>query len=100
MRGRAEPSRKRGRWKAGLSAWRRTATIRNVSLEPARTRRAVAPTHWSFGQLCTLIGAPTSYLRQLPAALSAINLNTACYRTAPSLSKPWKPTTDGSSFGR
>src|ERR1700722_237541 len=24
----------------------------------------VAPTHWSFGQLCTLVGAPTSYLRQ------------------------------------
>jgi hypothetical protein len=34
----------------------------------------VAPTHWSFGQLCTLVGVPTSYLRQLPAALSAINL--------------------------
>ena len=34
----------------------------------------VSPTHWSFGQLCTLVGAPTSYLRQLPAALSAINL--------------------------
>ena len=30
----------------------------------------VAPTHWSFGQLCTLVGAPTSYLRQLPAPLS------------------------------
>ncbi|MGF6432450.1 hypothetical protein ABIE91_007670 [Bradyrhizobium elkanii] len=35
---------------------------------------AVTPTHWSFGQLCTLVGAPTSYLRQLPAALAAINL--------------------------
>lgn len=34
----------------------------------------VAPTHWSFGQLCNLVGAPTSYLRQLPAALSGINL--------------------------
>src|SRR5882672_11089993 len=34
----------------------------------------ISPTHWSFGQLCTLVGAPTSYLRQLPAALSAINL--------------------------
>jgi hypothetical protein len=34
----------------------------------------VTPTHWSFGQLCTLTGAPSSYLRQLPAALSAINL--------------------------
>jgi hypothetical protein len=36
--------------------------------------KPVAPTHWSFGQLCTLVGAPTSYLRQLPAALSDINL--------------------------
>ena len=34
----------------------------------------VAPTHWSFGQLCTLVGARTSYLRQLPAALCGINL--------------------------
>jgi hypothetical protein len=34
----------------------------------------VAPTHWNFGQFCTLTGAPSSYLRQLPAALSAINL--------------------------
>jgi hypothetical protein len=34
----------------------------------------VVPTHWSFGQLCTLVGAPTSYLRQLPAALCGINL--------------------------
>jgi hypothetical protein len=34
----------------------------------------VAPTHWSFGQLCSLVGAPTSYMRQLPAALAGINL--------------------------
>jgi hypothetical protein len=34
----------------------------------------MAPTHWSFGQLCTLVGAPGAYLRQPPAALSAINL--------------------------
>ncbi len=34
----------------------------------------VAPTHWSFGQLCGLVGAPSSYLRQLPAALAGINL--------------------------
>ncbi|MGE0409140.1 MAG: DUF932 domain-containing protein [Amphiplicatus sp.] len=34
----------------------------------------VAPTHWSFGQLASLIGAPASYLRQLPAPLAAINL--------------------------
>jgi hypothetical protein len=34
----------------------------------------VAPTHWSFGQLAALIGAPASYLRQLPAPLAGINL--------------------------
>ena len=34
----------------------------------------VAPTHWSFGQLCGLVGAPSGYLRQLPAPLSGINL--------------------------
>ncbi|ABQ66564.1 hypothetical protein Swit_0193 [Rhizorhabdus wittichii RW1] len=34
----------------------------------------VAPTHWSFGQLCSLVGAPSSYLRALPAPLAGINL--------------------------
>jgi hypothetical protein len=34
----------------------------------------VAPTHWSFGQLCSLVGAPAGYLRELPAPLAAINL--------------------------
>ncbi|MHC6157427.1 DUF932 domain-containing protein [Bradyrhizobium elkanii] len=34
----------------------------------------LAPTHWSFGQLASQVGAPATYLRQLPAALAAINL--------------------------
>ncbi len=34
----------------------------------------LAPTHWSFGQLCTLVGAPSSYLRTLPAPIAGINL--------------------------
>ena len=34
----------------------------------------VMPTHWSFGQLCSLVGAPPSYLRELPAPLAGINL--------------------------
>src|SRR3546814_11448333 len=29
---------------------------------------------WSFGQLCSLVGAPSGYLRQLPAALAGINM--------------------------
>lgn len=34
----------------------------------------VAPTNWSFGQMCSIVGAPASYLRDLPAPLAAINL--------------------------
>jgi len=34
----------------------------------------IAPTHWSFGQLASLVGAPAAYLRQLPAPLAGINL--------------------------
>jgi hypothetical protein len=34
----------------------------------------VAPTHWSFGQLCGMVGAPSGYMRQLPAPLAGINL--------------------------
>ena len=34
----------------------------------------IAPTHWSFGQLTQLVGAPSGYLRGLPAPLAAINL--------------------------
>jgi len=32
-------------------------------------------THWAFGQLCTKLGAPGSYLRDLPATLAAQNIN-------------------------
>src|SRR3546814_13118679 len=35
----------------------------------------IAPTNWSFGQLSSLVGAPASYLRGLPAALAGINLH-------------------------
>jgi hypothetical protein len=46
---------------------------RLVLLVPGRDE-PVAPTHWSFGQLCGLVGAPSSYMRQLPAPLAGINL--------------------------
>ena len=64
----------------------RTVESRAVRVEAARDNaerlallvpgrdEPVAPTHWSFGQLCTLVGAPSSYMRQLPAALAGINL--------------------------
>ena len=64
----------------------RTVESRAVKVEAARDNaerlallvpgrdEAVAPTHWSFGQLCGLVGAPSSYMRQLPAPLAGINL--------------------------
>lgn len=43
---------------------------------------AVSPTHWSFGQLAGLAGAPAGYLRNLPAPLAAdcINYGLHCTR--------------------
>lgn len=38
---------------------------------------SVAPTHWSFGQLCSLAGAPAGYLRKLPSVIAGINLQYA-----------------------
>ena len=34
----------------------------------------VKPTHWSFGQMCSLIEAPASYMHRLPAQIAGINL--------------------------
>ncbi len=34
----------------------------------------ISPTHWSFGQLCSLVSAPASYMRKLPRPLAGINL--------------------------
>ena len=51
----------------------RDSAERLALLVPGRDE-PIAPTHWSFEQLCGLVGAPSSYLRQLPAALAGINL--------------------------
>jgi hypothetical protein len=34
-----------------------------------------ALTHWSFGQLATIAGAPPQYLRSLPAAIASDAIN-------------------------
>jgi len=64
----------------------RTVESRSVRVEASRDNserlallvpgrdEPIAPTHWSFGQLCGLVGAPSSYMRQLPAPLAGINL--------------------------
>jgi len=46
----------------------------SVKLVGGHGRKALM-TNWSFGQLASRIGAPPSYLRQLPATLAAQNLN-------------------------
>ena len=63
-----------------------TVEIRDVKVEASRDdaerlallvpgrNEPIAPTHWSFGQLCSLVGAPSGYLRQLPAPLAGINM--------------------------
>ncbi len=45
-----------------------------LSLIVPGQEQMIAPTHWSFGQLCSLVGAPATYMRQLPAPLAGINL--------------------------
>jgi hypothetical protein len=64
----------------------RTVETRAVRVEASRDNaerlalmvpgrdQPIAPTHWSFGQLASLVGAPAGYLRQLPAALAGINM--------------------------
>lgn len=64
----------------------RTVETRDVRVEASREDaerlallvpgrdQPIMPTHWSFGQLCSLVGAPASYLRQLPAPLAGINM--------------------------
>ncbi|MFB0872663.1 MULTISPECIES: DUF932 domain-containing protein [unclassified Sphingobium] len=64
----------------------RTVETRDVRVEASRDDaerlallmpgrdEPVMPTHWSFGQLCSLVGAPAGYLRQLPAPLAGINM--------------------------
>lgn len=69
-----------------MRATTRTVETREVRVEASRDNperlalivpgrdAPVAPTHWSFDQLAGLVGAPSGYLRQLPAALAGINL--------------------------
>ena len=45
-----------------------------LSLIVPGQEQPIAPTHWSFGQLCSLVGAPARYLRDLPAPPAGINL--------------------------
>ncbi len=74
VRSRTERSRTRTMPSADIRVEARSDNPEKLSLLLPGSDRPVAPTHWSFGQLASLVGAPAAYLRQLPAALAGINL--------------------------
>ena len=71
---RAEASRTRTVESAAIRVEAQREDSENLALVLPGASAPVAPTHWSFGQLASLVGAPAAYLRQLPAPLAAINL--------------------------
>jgi hypothetical protein len=74
VRTRAERSRTRVVESALIHVEASRSDAERLALHLPGADAPVAPTHWSFGQLASLVGAPAAYLRQLPAPLSAINL--------------------------
>lgn len=48
--------------------------VRGIQIE-GPNGGVVTPTHWSFGQVAQLAGAPAGYLRKLPAPIAADALN-------------------------
>ncbi|WP_248127388.1 DUF932 domain-containing protein [Brucella pituitosa] len=74
VRSRSERSRTRVVESAIIHVEANRTDPERLSLILPGAEQPVAPTHWSFGQLASMVGAPASYLRQLPAALAGINL--------------------------
>src|SRR5260370_6378829 len=73
VRGRAERSRTRTAESAAIRVEANHDAERLALILPG-DEAPLVPTHWNFGQLTTMVGAPSTYLRQLPAPLAAINL--------------------------
>jgi hypothetical protein len=74
VRGRAERSRTRTVESARIRIEASRDNADRLALMLPDSEAPLAPTHWSFGQLAALVGAPAAYLRQLPASLAGINL--------------------------
>jgi len=74
VKGRTERSRTRTVESAAVRVEASRDNAEGLALVLPGSAESVAPTHWSFGQLAGLVGAPAAYLRQLPAALAGINL--------------------------
>ena len=58
-------------------------TPEQASLRLASPKGSAKFTHWSFGQACRMVGAPASYLRDLPPALAAECLNYGLNESTP-----------------
>lgn len=74
VRARADAARTRVVESRTLRVEARTEDPERLGLMVPGDAAPTAPTNWSFGQLCSLVGAPASYLRGLPAALAGINM--------------------------
>ncbi len=74
VQGRAERSRTRTVESAAIRVEASRDDAERLTLVLPGADKPVAPTHWSFGQLASIVGAPATYLRQLPAPLAGINL--------------------------
>jgi hypothetical protein len=74
VRDRSERSRTRVIETAMIHVEANRSDSERLALLLPGTEAPVTPTHWSFGQLASQVGAPAAYLRQLPAPLAAINL--------------------------
>lgn len=74
VQGRSERSRTRTVESAAIRVEASRDDAERLALVVPGADRPVAPTHWSFGQLACIVGAPATYLRQLPAPLAGINL--------------------------
>ena len=74
VKGRSERSRSRVVQTADIRVEAARDCAERLHLVLPKAQEPVAPTHWAFGQLASIVGAPASYLRQLPAPLAGINL--------------------------
>jgi hypothetical protein len=74
VKSRADRARARTVESAAIRVEATREDVESICLIVPGERQPLAPTHWSYGQLCSLVGAPSTYMRQLPAPLAAINL--------------------------
>jgi len=74
VKGRAKQSQTRTLESAAIRVEAHRDDPEKLALVLPDAEAPVAPTHWSFGHLASLVGALAAYLHQLPAPLAGINL--------------------------